>query len=151
MTMVKFNRRPFEAGFNNLFDDFFTGFPVYQKNNGHPINGFAPVNIKETDGAYSVELVAPGFDKGDFKVTVEDNVLTISAQHQQEEKKEENVENKTRELRREYAFRSVKRSFTLDEKIDTAGIEAKYTNGVLALNLPKKAEVKQTAKEISIQ
>lgn len=87
MTMVKFNRRPFEAGFNNLFDDFFTGFPVYQKNNGHQVNGFAPVNIKETDGAYSVELVAPGFDKGDFKVTVEDNVLTISAQHQQEEKK----------------------------------------------------------------
>lgn len=151
MTMVKFNRRPFETGFNNLFDDFFAGLPVMNKHNGQGWNGFAPVNIKETDQAYYVELVAPGFDKGDFKVTVDDNILTISAQHQTDEKKEDTAENKTRELRREYAYRSIKRSFTLDEKIDTTGIEAKYTNGVLALNLPKKAEVKQAVKEINIQ
>lgn len=54
-------------------------------------------------------------------------------------------------MRKEYSFRSFKRSFTLDEKIDATNIEAKYVNGVLTLNLPKKAPVKTSAQEINIQ
>jgi HSP20 family protein len=56
-----------------------------------------------------------------------------------------------KEIRREYSYRSFKRSFTLDEKIDAAGIDAKYVNGVLTLNLPKKEEVKSASKDINIQ
>lgn len=146
MTLVKFNRRPFEGSFNNFVDDLFTNFPVLTKNDNDQALGFAPVNIKETDKNYSIEIVAPGFEKADFKVNVDEQILTISA-----EKKNEVKEENEKQIRREYSYRSFKRSFTLDEKTDVNGIDAKYVNGVLTLNLPKKVEVKTPAQQINIQ
>lgn len=146
MTLVKFNRRPFEGSFNNFVDDLFTNFPVLTKNEGDQALGFAPVNIKETDKNYSIEIVAPGFEKVDFKVNVDEQILTISA-----EKKNEVKEENEKQIRREYSYRSFKRSFTLDEKTDVNSIDAKYVNGVLTLNLPKKVEVKTPAQQINIQ
>jgi HSP20 family protein len=129
-------------------DDFFNEFPVLFNDgfNKSASNVFVPVNIKETDGAYQLDIVAPGFEKNDFKVNVEANILTVSAEKKSEEKKENE-----KQVRNEYSYRSFKRSFTIDEKIDASNIDAKYVNGVLALNLPKKAEVKEAAKEITIQ
>ena len=147
MTLVKFNRKPFERSFSNLFEDFFNDMPVLKTDfDQSEWNGFAPVNIKETEKSYDLEVVAPGFEKADFKVNVDQNILTISA-----EKKNETKEENEKQIRREYNHRSFKRSFTLDEKIDASNIEAKYVNGVLTLNLPKKEAVKASAKEISIQ
>lgn len=152
MTLVKFNRRPFESTFNNLVDELFNEMPVFIKKNGHNgWNGFVPVNIKETEKNYSLEVVAPGFNKEDFKVDVENDVLTISVEKKEEVKNESDGHENVKEIRSEYSYRSFKRSFTLDEKIDASAIEAKYVNGVLTLNLPKKEEVKQTSKQISIQ
>ena len=145
MTHVKFNRKPFEGTFNNLVDDLFAEFPVLYKNEQN-WKGTVPVNIKETDKNYSIEIVAPGFEKTDFKVSLEQQLLTISA-----EKKNEVKEENEKQIRSEYSYRSFKRSFTLDEKTDGTKIDAKYVNGVLALNLPKKAEVREAAKEITIQ
>ena len=148
MTLVKFSRKPFERNFNNLFEDFFTDMPGLFKNdfNQSAWNGIAPVNISETEKSYNLEVVAPGFEKGDFKVNVEQDILTISA-----EKKEEKKDENEKQVRNEYSYRSFKRSFTLDEKIDGANIDAKYVNGVLTLNLPKKETVKPSVKEISIK
>ena len=152
MTHVRFGRRPFEKSFNNLVDDLFSELPVLYRNGTDTVfKGFAPVNIKETDKAYSLEVVAPGFDKSDFKVNIEQDVLTVSAEKKQEVKEDAENSNTEKQVRREYSFRSFKRSFTLDEKIDAAGIEAKYNNGVLVLNLPKREVVKPTAQEINIQ
>lgn len=145
MTHVKFTRRPFEKGFNNLVDDFFSELPVLYKSNPE-WKGFVPVNIRENETAFQVEVIAPGFDKQDFRINVEENILTVSA-----EKKNETKENQPKEIRREYNYRSFKRSFTIEDKIDVTNIEAKYVNGVLTLNLPKKEEVKTSAKEITIQ
>ena len=148
MTQVKFQRRPFETSLNNLVDDLFSEMPVLFKN-GNPQSkwhGFAPVNIKETDKNYSIDVIAPGFEKTDFSVNLDQDILTISA-----EKKEEKKNDGEKEIRKEYSYRSFKRSFTLDEKIDGAAIEAKYVNGILTLNLPKKEEVKTASKVISIQ
>lgn len=147
MTLVKFNKRPFERSFDNLFDNFFNEMPVAFKNDFNPSgwNNFAPVNIKETKDSYNLEVVAPGFEKADFKIKQEGDVLTISA-----EKKEEVKNENEKHIRKEYSYRSFKRSFTLDEKINAGNIEAKYVNGVLTLNLPKKETVKEVAKEISI-
>ena len=61
--------------------------------------------------------------------------------------KEENEKS----IRREYSYRSFKRSFTLDDKTDGTNIDAQYVNGVLTLNLPKKEVVKPAVKEITIQ
>jgi HSP20 family protein len=146
MTHVKFNRRPFESSFNNLLDGFFTDLPVLYKNEAS-----APVNIRETEKDYVLEVVAPGFDKADFKVNVDQNILTISAEKKNEPNNEAGKHPVEKQIRKEYSYRSFKRSFTLDEKIDAASIDAKYVNGVLTLNLPRKAEVKASAKEITIQ
>ncbi|HEY6504130.1 MAG TPA: Hsp20/alpha crystallin family protein [Chitinophagaceae bacterium] len=149
MTQVKFSRRPFETTFNSLVDDLFAEMPVLFKNgNNQPQQGkgFAPVNIKETEKSYRLDVAAPGFDKADFKINLDQDVLTVSV-----EKKEEVKNENEKEIRMEYSYRSFSRSFTLDEKIDAAGIEAKYVNGILTLNLPKKEEVKSASKEISIQ
>ena len=148
MAYVKFNSRPFEGTFNNLVDDLFTELPVLFKNdfNNTERKGTIPVNVKETEKSYQLEVVAPGFDKSDFKVNMEQDLLTISA-----EKKSEVKDENEKYIRREYSFRSFKRSFTLDEKIDATNIEASYVNGVLTLNLSKKVAVKAAATEIIIK
>ncbi|MES1221144.1 MAG: Hsp20/alpha crystallin family protein [Bacteroidota bacterium] len=148
MTQVKFSRRPFEAPFSNLVDGFFTELPAVFKNefNYSERKGNTPVNVKETEKSYLLEVVAPGFEKTDFKINLDQDLLTISA-----EKKSEVKEETQKEIRKEYQFRSFKRSFTLDEKIDATKIDANYINGVLTLNLPKKETVKASALEISIK
>jgi HSP20 family protein len=148
MTNVKFNSRPFEGTLNNLVDNLFSELPVLFKNdfNDAATKGFVPVNVKETEKAYQLDVVAPGFEKADFKVNLDDKLLTISA-----EKKSESKEGKEKQIRREYSYRSFKRTFTLDEKIDATNIDASYINGVLILNLPKKEEVKASATEITIK
>ena len=148
MTNVKFNRRPFEGTFNNIVDDLFTELPALIKNefNLTDRKGFVPVNVKETDKSYLLEVVAPGFEKADFNLNLDQQLLTISA-----EKKNETKEDSHKNIRREYSYHSFKRSFTLDEKIDATNIEASYINGVLTLNLPKKEVVKASSKEIIIK
>ncbi len=147
MTLVKFNR-PVTKSFSNLVDDFFGEVPALfnESFNKSVSNVFVPVNVKESEANYQFDVVAPGFDKNDFKVSVDGNLLTVSAERKTEEKKENE-----KQVRNEYRYRSFKRLFTLDEKTDAAGIDAKYINGVLTLNLPKKAEVKEAVKEISVK
>ncbi len=148
MTNVKFNSKPFEGTFNNLVDDLFSELPGLFKNEFNNVErkGFVPVNVKETDKSYLLEVVAPGFEKTDFKVQIDQNLLTISAEKKDEVKKETE-----KQIRREYSYRSFKRSFTLNEKIDATKIEASYINGVLTLNLPKKEVVKASPTEIVIK
>ncbi|MEK7227080.1 MAG: Hsp20/alpha crystallin family protein [Bacteroidota bacterium] len=154
MTTVKFNRKPIAGPFNSLVDDFFTELPVLFKNdfNNFDRKAFVPVNVKETDKSYLMEVVAPGFEKTDFKINLDQDLLTISAERKDEVKEDTSASlNVTKHIRREYSYRSFKRSFTLDEKIDATNIEASYINGVLTLNLPKKTEVKAAATEITIK
>ena len=139
MTQVKFINRPVERSLNNLMDDFFKVTPAAAFKN------IVPVNIFESNDAYQLHVISPGFDKKDFDVNIDKNILTISVEKETGEK--ENV----KQLRNEYSFRPFKRSFTLDEKIDAEKIEASYNNGVLTLNLPFKTEVKSPVKQISIQ
>ena len=148
MTNTRFNRKPFEGSFNNIVDDLFTELPLIIKNefNSNLRKGSVPVNVKETEKSYQLEVVAPGFEKADFKINIDQHVLTIAA-----EKKTEVKEESLKNIRSEYAYNAFKRSFTLDEKIDATNIDASYINGVLFLNLPKKEEVKASATEIIIK
>ena len=108
---------------------------------------FPAVNIAENDKNYSVEVVAPGFSKDDFKLKVDDDVLTISA----ETKTENNDNGKNKDYtRREYSYNSFTRSFRLPDNVKDDSISASYKDGVLDIELPKsKTEVKAT-KEIPI-
>jgi len=150
MTQVKFNRKPFEGTFNNLVDDLFAELPVLYRNEQN-WKGTVPVNVKETDRNYTIEVVAPGFEKTDFKISLEQQLLTISAEKKNEVKEDSDNGGKEKQIRKEYSYRTFKRSFTLDEKTDGTNIDARYVNGVLTLTLPKKEEVKPSAQEISIQ
>jgi HSP20 family protein len=97
------------------------------------------VNIKETADNIEVQVAAPGMKKEDFKVVLDNNMLTISS-----EKKEQNDEqNGDRFSRKEFSYQSFQRSFQLSkEVVDPEKIEAKYENGILSLLIPKKEEVK---------
>lgn len=139
MTIVK--HKPI----NSLFDEFFNNFPATWGKDYNQGWSVPPVNIHETTDGYHLELNAPGRNKEDFKVSVENGLLSISF-----EKKEEAEQKDYKTIRREFAYKSFKRSFSIDDNINADGIQAKYENGVLKLYLPKKEEVKQSPKQINI-
>jgi HSP20 family protein len=100
------------------------------------------VNILEEDNEYRIEVVAPGIDKKDVKINLEDDVLTISS-----EKQEENEEKNKHYMRREFNYTAFTRSFVVPEEVDAEKISAEHKNGILTLHLPKKEEVvKKTQK-----
>ncbi|MFP5439800.1 MAG: Hsp20/alpha crystallin family protein [Bacteroidia bacterium] len=102
-----------------------------------------PVNIKETDGAFAVELVAPGLKKEDLKIEVENGLLTISR-----EVKADQVQEDGKYTRREFIHTSFKRAFTLPDTVNEEGINANYEDGILTLSLPKKDEAQLKTKRM---
>ncbi|MFH1319460.1 MAG: Hsp20/alpha crystallin family protein [Bacteroidota bacterium] len=136
MTLVKWNNRNVPA-LSNLFEDFFN------ENHFNLIRGLdtetvPAVNIKETDSDYIVEVAAPGFEKKDFNVHVNNNQLLISSE--KEAKNEEKDEHFTK---REFSCSSFHRTFTLPEIVKADKITAKYDNGILKLVIPKIDEAVQ--------
>ena len=147
MSNVKSNyNNPLGKSLDGIMKEFFNEFPsTLSKSVREDVLHFPPVNITDNAESYLVELLVPGYSKADFKVKLAENILTVSA----EEKQAEAVEG-SKIVRREFSLKAFKRSFTLDDKMDTENISAKYENGLLQLTLPKKEEVKPQAKDISI-
>lgn len=142
---------PFEelARFRPLgdFDDFFKGFRL------RPLGPLGDVDmeprikvdVSEADAAYSVKAEIPGVKKDDIHVAIEGNQVSIEAEvrKEKEEKKGEKV------VRSERYFGKQSRSFTLGHDIDAGKAEAKYSDGVLELKLPKKPN--GSSKELKVQ
>jgi HSP20 family protein len=107
------------------------------------------INVKETENEFAIEVAAPGMQKDDFKINLERGILTISSE-KREEKNQENGEGKF--SRKEFSYQSFQRSFTVPEDmVDGENIQAKYSEGILYIALPKKEEVKpRPPKEIKI-
>ena len=143
MTLVKVNNNGHRS-LSNFVDEFFQGLPAGLGR--EESLGFPPVNVHETADAYHLELAAPGRTREDFKLTVDNGQLVVGF-----EKKEETKTEDYKTIRKEFSFKSFKRSFNLDDRIDAGAIQAKYENGVLKLLLPKKEQVKESAKQISVQ
>jgi len=141
MTPVKRNSNSLNS-LPGLFDDLFTRDLFDWGNSNFSMSGttLPAVNVKETADNFEVEMAAPGMNKDDFKVELNNNVLTISS-----EKKEDHEEKEgDKYTRKEFSYRSFQRSFTLaKEAVDADNIQAKYENGVLRLLIPKREEVKQ--------
>ncbi|HWY37217.1 MAG TPA: Hsp20/alpha crystallin family protein [Bacteroidia bacterium] len=103
-------------------------------------------NVSETGNEYKIELAVPGFKKEEMKVSLENEVLTISAENKIE--KEEKTKKFTR---KEFSYGSFTRSFQLPKAVNSEKIEAKYENGLLKLGIPKKEEaIHKAKKEIKI-
>ena len=147
MTLVKVNNNGLRRPLTSLFDEFFQELPSFGKNLNWESWGSPAVNIHESADAYHLELNVPGRNKEDFKVNVENGLLTVSFENK-EEKESKSEDYKT--IRREFSYRSFSRSFNLDQQVDATRIQAKYENGLLKIFLPKKAEVKEANKQINI-
>lgn len=122
-----------------LFDEFFKdiapGFYVRPLHgDGVPSPSQIKVDVKETDGGYTVQAEVPGVPKEDIHVSIEGNVVSLRAEVRQHDQKTEGE----KVLRSERYFGSVARSFQLPVDVDAAQAKAKYDNGVLTLTLPKK-------------
>jgi HSP20 family protein len=125
--------------FPEMFDDFFK--PWNERFTGNmwgKLLAVPAVNITDEKDNFLVSLAAPGLQKEDFHIDLDGNMLTISCE--KEEKKEVKNEKMTRN---EYNFSSFTRTFTLPEDIMMEKIEAKYTDGILNIVLPKKEEAKK--------
>ncbi len=145
MTFVHFKAPATKPDINNLYENLLRQTPSLFKDDYQNVNNSSvPVNITKSNGGYEMELIAPGFNKEDFKIDMDKDLMTISVQKKEEESKDQ------KQIRREYTFKPFKRSFTIDKNIDTENISAQYNNGVLTLNLPTKQEVKQPVKQIII-
>ena len=142
MTLVKNN----PANLGVLFDELLNNFPSNWGKDTH--QGFAvpPANILETKEGYLVELSVPGRAKEDFQIKLEKGLLTVSFN-----KKEASDTQDMKVIRKEFSYQSFKRSFSLDEKINITGIQAKYENGILNVYLPKKEEAIVVPQQIVIQ
>ncbi len=126
----------------NFFSDFFSNDLMSREFAGN----VPAVNITENEKSYSIEVSAPGFEKGDFNIEVEDGMLTISGEH----KTEKNEKDKNF-VRKEFNYGSFSRSFNLVDLVDEEKIDAKYDNGVLKIELPKTEKAKaKNVKQIKI-
>ena len=131
---------------NWFFDDFF-GKEFFNSNNQLSTKQ-VPVNIKETENSYEIELAAPGFEKEDIKVELNENILNIIAE---KTVKEEVTDKKEKFLRQEFSYNGFKRSFTLDTKnVETSKIVGKYEKGLLYLHIPKLGEEEKQGKLVQI-
>jgi len=137
--------RIFQNNLERFFDEDYwsTGFSDQGKGTGN-----VPVNIRETDKAFEMELYAPGLKKSDFHLDIEGDTLTVSFENKTENKEEDKQKGW---FRQEYRMQSFSRSFSLGDTVDTAKIAARYENGVLYLQLPKKEHAQRISRSVEIQ
>ena len=131
----------FQDNLSRFFDDNFWGF------NQAGLATNVPVNIRETDKSFELQLVAPGLRKEDFKINISGDLLTVGF----EQKETTNQENKEEGwLRKEYKLQSFTRTFNINDTIDANAITARYSDGMLYLSLPKKEGAQRLTRTIEI-
>jgi HSP20 family protein len=142
---MKLMKRTGNGHENHLFPSSFGGlFDSMLLNDGiSNLTKVPAVNISETKDHYMVELSAPGFDKSEFNIELDNDSLSISGEHKYENEEMDN-ENKSKVTytRKEFGYGAFKRSFSLPDTVDVDKIDAKYENGILKIRLTKKEEAK---------
>jgi HSP20 family protein len=131
----------FHSNLSQVFDDAFWGFDGLQNRSQ------LPVNIRETDKTYEMEIMAPGLRKEDFQLNLTGDLLTVSFERNEEQaggRKENGW------LRKEYGVRSFSRSFTLDDTVNAQAASARYQQGILYVSLPKKEHAQQLSRTIEV-
>jgi HSP20 family protein len=148
MAMLKFangnTNKVLKPAFNEVFESFLNADPFLSKSN---LSRNPAVNIAEDDNEFHIELAAPGLIKEDFKINLEKNLLSVSAERSEEE--DETVRLK-KYNRLEYNYSSFMRTFTLPDSADHAKIRAEYKNGILFITINKREEAKILSREIAI-
>lgn len=133
----------FENGLRHFFNDNF-----WNPGTLNSRTSLVPVNVRESEQQYQVDVIAPGCRKDDFNVMVNDNMLTVSFERKQEN--EETDETKGW-VRNEFIQQSFTRSFALDETVDVDKISGDYSDGILRITLPKNEKARQQSRQIEIR
>lgn len=115
---------------------------------GDSYNSFSPsVNITENDKNFEIEVAAPGIDKKEFNISVDEGRLVISYEHKEEQ---EQKDDQKKYLRREFSSTSFSKSFSLPENVNAEKISASYNDGVLHVEVPKEKEKSKLSRLIKI-
>jgi HSP20 family protein len=138
------------AAFPQLLSDWFDPMTFFNTNLMSPEQGLGftmpRVNVTESGKDFLVEMAAPGLERKDFKVEVDNDILIISVE-KTEEKKEEGKDFS----RKEFSYNSFRRSFDLPENTKGDKIDAKYVDGILKIVIPKKEiTAEKPKKEIAV-
>lgn len=143
MTLVKF-KRPGLPWFDTMFPDLLGSDRLLTNDLLLDRKWIPSMNVKETDDHFEIDIAAPGFNKKDFEVSIENGLLKIAAENKEEvEKKDENY------TRREYNYNSFFRSFSLPENVNEEDkIDATYKRGILKLTLNKLHMNEVTPKKV---
>jgi HSP20 family protein len=130
----------------SVFDDMFKTDWLGGTTNVNSIGTSIPaVNIHESDDNFLVAVAAPGKTREDFRIELDNDVLTISSE---EKKENESSEKNGRFTRKEFNYSTFKRAFSLPDSVDNEKISASYNNGVLEINIPKREEAKVQPKRM---
>ena len=107
------------------------------------------INVKESETAYTVELAAPGMQKEDFNVHINDEGNLVVKMEHKEQHTDENKQ--TRYLRREFSYSNYEQTLILPDDVKKEDISAKVEHGVLTVELPKLVEEKvKVSRQIEI-
>jgi HSP20 family protein len=138
MTLIR--RTENYPAWSNLFNEFLNHDWIdWTHRNYSDTNTTIPsVNILEDQDGFKIEVAAPGLNKSDFKIEVNQGILKISSEKQEERESGE----ESRYSRREFSYQSFSRSFNLPGTVESDKIEAKYENGILSVSIPKRDEAK---------
>ena len=148
MSLMKVEQGSLLPSFSNIWEDFFgrdiTDLPSWRTGSNMPA-----VNIEEKPDKFLVCLAAPGMKRGDFKIEVDNGVLSVSSEKEEEHEEKDKAGKFTR---REFSYQSFKRSFTLPDAVKADQIAAKYEDGILAIHLPKREEAQmQPVRKIEVK
>jgi len=138
---VTYNRNNPVDNYRSLFNDLWSDWGTSNK--------IPPVDVNETDNAYIIEAELAGYSQDEITVNVDKHVLKLSSVKQSN--REEDTGKKSKYLIRERYYRPFERSFSLPEDIDESAIEGEFSDGVLTIMLPKKAEVAPKSIEVKIK
>ncbi|HUQ64533.1 MAG TPA: Hsp20/alpha crystallin family protein [Flavitalea sp.] len=132
----------FQNSLQHFFDD------NYWDTGGYKGISKVPVNIRETEDQYQLDVVAPGYRKEGFNIQVEGNMLTVSYNY-----RDENHDQSTKDkwVRNEYVPKAFSRNFTIDDTVDVNNINACYVDGILRLSMAKNEKAKTISRNIQIQ
>lgn len=122
---------------NGFLNEAFAGMPNAEQGSVITSAWFAPTDVSEDADGIQISMELPGVDADDVRLSLENNILTISG-----EKRQQGDQKNERVHRYERTYGTFERTFVLPSTVDPERIEARYENGVLLITIPKAERAK---------
>jgi len=136
------------SDFDRYFESFFGDSILAPA--ARMLNQLPAVDIRETENAYVLDMDLPGYDEKNIEVHVDGSSLTISAKDEEARDVKKDEETQGTYLLRERRVRSFSRSFKLPENADPESVSAAFKNGILNLQIKKRAEAQKRTIQINV-